>query len=319
MIALDSAALTAPDQRDTAADQIELYKPKKRVPVGAILGIIWLVVLVTLTILATYFPSAVPFIRDYDTRVKVNGRTTSYGLGPGWTAWWGLEKSSYDVFSRCIYGAKATLTIAVGATAIGFVIGGFLGVVAGYFRGWTDRIVSVVADSLLALPALLIAILIVYRTDDLADRYSWLSWANRTWSITLSLGLIAVAPLSRIVRAQTLSLREREFVLASRSVGSSRTRIIVREILPNLIPAMVTLSVTALGALILAEGGLAFLGLGVERPETWGKMIAGAQTDMDKAWWATMFPSLMLFATVFAFNLIGDELARRFDIREAAV
>jgi peptide/nickel transport system permease protein len=296
-----------------------VFKPKKRIPLGAIFGIVWIAAVLILTILAHYFPSAVPFIRDYDTRVKVNGKTASYGLGPGWTAWWGLEKSAYDVFSRCIYGAQATLTVAVGATLIGLIAGGALGLIAGYFRGWADRIVSVLTDSLLALPGILIAILIVFRMDDLQDRYSWLNWASRIWSITLSLGLLAIAPFARLVRAHTMTLREREFVLASRSLGASRSRIILREILPNLVPAMVTIAVTGLGLLILVEGGLAFLGLGVERPETWGKMIAGAQTDIDRAWWATIFPSLMLFMTVLSFNLVGDELARRFDIREAAV
>ena len=125
--------------------------------------------IVVLTILATYFPSAVPFIRDYDTRVKVNGRTASYGLGPGWTAWWGLDKSSYDVFSRCIYGAKVTLTIGIGATIIGLVLGGLLGIMAGYFRGWPDRIISVVTDSLLAVPVLVLALVLVFRIDDLAE------------------------------------------------------------------------------------------------------------------------------------------------------
>ena len=319
MITLDNASMTSPEGEDVASTAFDTYVPKKRIPIGAILGVIWVVGLLVMTILAHYFPSAVPFIRDYDTRVKVNGRTTSYGLGPGWDAWWGLEKSSYDVFARCIYGAKVTLTIGLGATAIGLVFGGILGIVAGYFRGWADRIVSVITDSLLALPALLIAILLVFRMDDWQDSYQWLSWLSRVWSITLALGLIAIAPLARIVRAQTLSLREREFVLASRSLGAGKTRIIVKEILPNLIPAMLTVAFTSLGLLIAAEGALAFLGLGVERPETWGKMIAGAQTDLDRAWWATIFPCIMLFLTVFAFNLIGDEMARHFDIREAAV
>jgi peptide/nickel transport system permease protein len=116
-----------------------------------------------------------------------------------------------------------------------------------------------------------------------------------------------------------MTLREREFVLAARSLGAGKSRIILREILPNLVPAMVTLAVTGLGLLMLVEGALAFFGLSVERPETWGKMIAGAQTDLNRAWWATIFPSLMLFMTVLSFNLLGDELARRFDIREAAV
>lgn len=292
---------------------------RRRIPVGAIIGTIWLVGLTALTILATYFPSAVPFIRTYDASVKVGGRAKQYGLGPGWTAWFGTDNSSHDVFARCIYGAKVTLTIGVGATAIGLIVGGFLGIISGYFRGWTDRIVSIVTDALLALPALLLALILVYRLDDLKSTYSWLRWADRLWQITITLGILAIAPLARIVRAQTISLREREFVLAARSLGAGKFRIMWKEILPNLVPAMLTVAFTGLGILIAAEGALAFLGLGVERPQTWGKMIDAARSDIDKAWWATFFPCLMLFMTVFAFNLIGDELARRFDIREAAV
>ena len=117
----------------------------------------------------------------------------------------------------------------------------------------------------------------------------------------LTLGILSIAPFARIVRAQTLSLREREFVLAARSLGRGADRVImVSEILPNLVPAMVTVAVHRLGILIAAEGALAFLGLGVERPQTWGKMIDARPRRLDKAWWATIFPCLMLFLTVFA-------------------
>jgi peptide/nickel transport system permease protein len=172
---------------------------------------------------------------------------------------------------------------------------------------------------LLALPALLLALLLVFRMDDLKDVYTWLGWLDRKWEITLTLGILAIAPFARIARAQTVGLREREFVLAARSLGAKNGRIIVREILPNLVPAMLTVAVTGLGILIAAEGALAFLGLGVERPLTWGKMISDGQRDLARAWWATMFPCLFLFLTVISFNLIGDKLARRFDIREAAI
>jgi peptide/nickel transport system permease protein len=286
---------------------------------GVLFGTIWLVVLSVLTILANYFPATVPFIRDYDAKVKVDGKAVSYGWGPGWNAWFGSGKSAEDIFARCIYGAKVTLTIGIGATLVGLIVGGILGVVSGYFRGWTDRIGSIFTDCLLSIPPLLLALILILRLDDLKDIYSWLGWLTRTWQITLTLGLIAVAPFARIVRAQTLTLREREFVTAARSLGASRSRIIFRELLPNLVPALVTVAFTGLGILIAAEAGLAFLGLGVERPHTWGKMIDIARDDIEKAWWATVFPCVMLFLTVLSFNILGDELARRFDIREAAV
>ena len=287
----------------------------KRPSLGMTIGVLWLGSLAFCAV----FASQLPFIRGYDTKLKINGKSGRYNLGPGWRAWMGTDSSAHDVFARCIYGAKVTLTVGVLATLIGLLLGGLLGIMAGYFLGWIDRLSAIVTDSLLALPALLLALLLVYRMDDLKNVYTWLGWLDRKWEITLTLGILAIAPFARIARAQTVGLREREFVLAARSLGAKNGRIIVREILPNLVPAMLTVAVTGLGILIAAEGALAFLGLGVQRPLTWGKMISDGQRDLGRAWWATMFPCLFLFLTVISFNLIGDRLARRFDIREAAI
>jgi peptide/nickel transport system permease protein len=289
----------------------------KRPTIGVIFGVVWLSTLTFMSALAEHLP----FIRDYGTTVKVIGSTKRrYKLGPGWDAWFGLDASNKDLFAKCIYGARTTLVIGVGATIIGLVIGGFLGVVAGYFRKWVDRAVMIFTDCLLALPALLLAMILVFRLDDIKEQYTWLGWMTRKWQITLTLGTLAIAPLARIVRAQTLSLREREFVLAARSLGAKNGRIIVREILPNLIPSMMTVAMTGLGILIAAEGALAFLGLSVEIPTpTWGRLIDDNRNRMDEAWWGAIFPCVMLFLTVLSFNLIGDRLARRFDIREAGV
>jgi peptide/nickel transport system permease protein len=147
-----------------------------------------------------------------------------------------------------------------------------------------------------------------------------LHWLERRWQITLTLGILAIAPLARIVRAQTLTLREREYVLAARSLGATTTRVLLKEILPNLIPTMLTVAFTGLGILIAAEGALAFLGLSVEAPTpTWGKLIDQNRTAMSTGWWATVFPCLMLFFTVLSFNLIGEWMSKRFDIRGASI
>jgi len=294
---------------------VAVKRKRGRPKIGMWIGIAWLSALVFCII----FANSLPFIRLYDTKIKVGGKTGRYNLGPGWTAWMGTDSSSHDVFARCIYGARVTLTVGVLSTVIGLVLGGLLGVASGYFQGWVDRIGSIITDSLLALPPLLLALLLVYRMDDLKDIYTWLDWLDRQWEITLTLGILAIAPFARIARAQTIGLRDREFVLAARSLGAKSGRVIAREIVPNLIPAMLTVAVTGLGILVAAEGALAFLGLGVERPLTWGKMISDGQRDLARAWWATVFPCVFLFLTVISFNLIGDRLARRFDIREAAI
>lgn len=288
---------------------------RRRIPkAGVLIGAAWLIALLLLTIAADWLP----FIRGADTKVRVNGRLMSnYKLGPGSVAWWGTDGNGFDVFSRCIYYARNTLFIGLASTVIGLLVGGTLGMLAGYFRGWIDRVISIIVDCLLAIPALVLAIMLVRRLDDIKVDYAWLDWMTRKWQIILTLSILAVAPLARIVRAQTMALREREFVLAARSLGSGNIRILFREILPNLVPAMVTVAATGLGILIGAEGALAFLGLGLEA--SWGFMINGNRARLEKAWWATIFPCIMLFMTVLSFNLLGDRLARRFDVREAAV
>jgi peptide/nickel transport system permease protein len=288
---------------------------RRRIPkAGVLIGAAWLIALVFLTVAADWLP----FIRGADTKVRVNGKLMSnYKLGPGSVAWWGTDGNGFDVFARCIYYARNTLFIGVASTVIGLLVGGTLGMLAGYFRGWVDRVISIIVDCLLAIPALVLAIMLVRRLDDIKVDYEWLGWMTRKWQIILTLSILAVAPLARIVRAQTMALREREFVLAARSLGSGNARILFREILPNLVPAMVTVAATGLGILIGAEGALAFLGLGLEA--SWGFMINGNRARLEKAWWATIFPCIMLFMTVLSFNLLGDRLARRFDVREAAV
>lgn len=307
-----------PDPTTTIDEQVDARFKKvrrRRIPrFGVLFGMTFLTVLVFLAAFADYLP----FIRGADTKVYVNGKLQSqYKLGPGWDAWWGTDGSGFDVFARCIYYARYTLFIGISSTVIGLVVGGALGMLAGYFRGKTDRVISVLVDCLLAIPALVLAIMLVSRLDDIKAEIPLLGWMTRLWQIILTLSILAVAPLARIVRAQTMALREREFVLAARSMGAGNRRIVFREILPNLVPTMVTVAATGLGILIAAEGALAFIGVGIDT--SWGFMINQNRARLEKGWWATVFPCLMLFLTVLSFNLIGDNLSRRFDVREAAV
>ncbi len=298
----------------TEESQETITPPKKRRRIGWMFGAAWISALS----FCALFASRLPFITDYDEKVLVAGRSKSYGVGPSAQAWLGTDKSSFDIFSRCIYGARLTLFVGIGATILGLFLGGTIGLLGGYFRGRVDRLVSIIVDSLLALPPLLLALLIVYRLDDLKLEI-WFWSVTRPWEITITLGILAIAPLARITRAQTISLREREFILTARSLGAKNSRIIFRELLPNLIPTMLTVAFTGLGILIAAEGALAFLGLGIERPQTWGRLINIARDDLDRAAWATLFPCLFLLLTVVSFNILGDHIARRFDIREATL
>ncbi len=177
---------------------------------------------------------------------------------------------------------------------------------------------------MLALPAIIIASLLVGRFDVLAASDAdflgfGFSWLTRTWSVTIVFSLLSIAPVARIVRAQTLSISQREYVLAARSLGAGTRRVLVREIVPNVIPALTAVIFTGIAILLAAEGGLAFLGYSVPDPPSWGSLIADSREQIEEAWWMTIFPCIMLFLTVLSFNLVGDRVARRFDIREAAL
>lgn len=285
------------------------------------LGVTLTVLYLVLLVLVAAAGDKLWFVRNYADKVTVDGEIANrYAVGPSWHAFFGTDASGYDVFAKSVYGARTTLIVGVGATVIGLVAGGLLGIVAGYRRGYTDRVVGIATDSLLSLPPIVLAIVMIIKLDVIKADQHWLGWVDRRWQITFTLGLLAIAPLARIVRAQTLTLRERDFVLAARGLGAPTRRVLIKEILPNLVPTMLTVAFTGLGILIAAEGALAFLGLSVEAPTpTWGKLIDQNRDAMDRGWWATIFPCLLLFLTVLSFNVIGDALSRRLDVRQAII
>jgi peptide/nickel transport system permease protein len=302
-----------------AADEVEAYTaPRRKRPYGLWFGLAWLGV----TLFHTVFAAWLPWVRGETQRVEGAGR---FRISPGADFWFGSDQLGRDVFARCVYGARLALTVASVSILVGLLVGGTLGMLAGYFKGWADRVISIVVDALLAFPAIVIAALVVGRLDVLAASdietlgFGW-GWLSRRWSVAIVFSLLSIAPVARIVRAQTLSLAEREYVLAARSLGARTPRILLREVLPNLVPAMVAVIFTGIAILMAAEAGLAFIGYSIKAPEaSWGLMISEARSEIDEAWWATIFPALMLFITVLAFNLIGDRLAKHFDIREAAL
>lgn len=302
-----------------SAATVKLSTRRRRgITIGVALGIAWLVIVVVLAVLADHLH----FVRNYDQSLR---DATNYRFGPGWDLWFGSDRRGRDIFARCVYGARLSLIIAVSSIVIGSVVGAALGMLAGYFRGWIDRVVSILTDALLAFPAIVIAILIVGRFDALqANGASFFGigfgWLTRTWSITFVFALLSIAPITRIVRAQTLMISQADYVLAARSIGARTGRILWREIFPNVVPALVSVAFTGIAVLLSAEAGLAYLGYSVKSPAaSWGLMISENREAIKDAWWATLFPCLMLFFTVLSFNVIGDWVAKRFDIKEAAI
>jgi peptide/nickel transport system permease protein len=234
--------------------------------------------------------------------------------GPNAHFWFGADSAGRDLFVRTMYGARTSLIVGIAASAIAVVIGIVVGLTAGFFGGIWDSGLSRAGDVMLSLPSLLIAIGIVAA----CTLQGCLGGVIQP-GIRVVIGVIALFTwpyIARIVRGYTLSLREREFVEASRSLGASNMRIVFREILPNLIGPIIVYTTLLIPQNILFEAALSYLGLGVP-PDvaSWGGLLNQAQTYYDVAWWLMLFPGLFLVTTTLAFNLLGDGLRDALDVR----
>ncbi len=273
---------------------------KKRLGIAAWIAIGWLVLVVGTAILAPLLPLPDP-INDSNAALARQGPSAAHLFG--------VDGNGRDVASRVIWGARASLEIGVGAVVLGLLAGGFLGLVAGYYKGRIGGAIGGLLDSLLAFPQLLLALSIV----------AFLG--HNAFNVTLGLGIVATPILGRISRASTLSWSEREFVLAARAQGAKHRRIIVREILPNVLPAMFSIALLGIAVAIVAEGGLAILGAGVNPSQTisWGTIIADGRSFIRDAPHMVLAPSIVIFLTVLALNYLGDVIRARFDVRESAL
>jgi peptide/nickel transport system permease protein len=244
-----------------------------------------------------------------------------FGLpkGPNAEFWFGADRHGHDLFVRVLYGIQTSLIIAVLATTIAVTIGVSLGLAAGYFRGWADTAIARGIDIMLSMPLLLFAIGIVSTCSRAQEGCLGGLVKPGIPVVIFVIALFSWPNIARLVRGQTLSIRERDYIQASRVLGAGNGSIMIREVLPNLVAPIIVYATLIIPTNIIFAASLSFLGLGVSQqtPE-WGRMIAEAAPIFEIAWWAMFFPGLFLFMTTLAFNLVGDGLRDALDPRISA-
>lgn len=263
-----------------------------------------LLILVTVTFVAILGPALAPMDPNRQNIVMRLAEPLSEGPG-GTTFLLGSDALGRDVFSRLLYGARVSLLVGIAAIAVGGTIGVAAGLVSGYFGGWRDDVIMRLGDIQLAFPFILLAIMFL------------VVLGPGLLNLIVVLGIGQWVTYARIVRAQTLSLREKEFVEAARAMGDSTAAIIFRTILPNIIAPLTVVASFNVASVILAEASLSFLGLGVP-PETptWGSMLAQSRDQLlANKWWLAIFPGVAIVLTVLSFNILGDWLRDFLDPR----
>jgi peptide/nickel transport system permease protein len=275
-------------------------------------------VVIVLIVIAVLAPLFVSILGLPGPNVENLNLTDSFGspLGPSAAHPFGVDQLGEDVASRVIYGTRVSLQVGIIGTAISTFIGVTVGLIAGFYRGWVDTLLSRTVDVVLSIPILLLGIGIGAACSVKGCIHGFIEPG-----IGVIIFLIAFATwpyMARIVRGLVLSLREREFVEASRGLGASNWRIMLREILPNLTAPIIVYATLQIPTNILIEAALSFLGVGIRPPTaSWGQMIASATPIFNTAWWYMVFPGVALLITVLAFNLLGDGLRDALNPRES--
>jgi peptide/nickel transport system permease protein len=292
----------APEQAVEGRSQWQLTWRRLRGDKVAVIAMITIVVMVGLAIAAPAIASLVhhpPNIAYPNTGENAVGNP----VGPGTNGFWlGTDDTGRDLMVRIFYGARISLFVGIVTTAIGTLAGVAVGLIAGYFGGVVDAILARFTDAVLAFPYVVLALSLAVVLGP---------------SLTVIIGVISFfswAGISRIVRGQTLSLKEKEYIEAARSLGAGPFRIMFIDILPNLLAPVLVLATLYIPNAVVFEATLSYLGLGIQPPTaSWGNILAAAQNFYQVAWWYTVFPALALLITTLAFNLLGDGIRDAMD------
>jgi len=311
---VDSVVLAPGESGVTARSPLQLFWRRLRRDRVAMVALAFIVLLIAVAILA---PLIVDIANAADPKTQNSDALSLFGAptGPSAEYFFGVDKLGRDVFSRTIYGTRVSLEVAFIATGIAVLIGTAVGLIAGYYRGWIDTVLSRITDIVLAFPILLLGLGLAAACSGAQGCIGGLIEPGLP-VVIMVIAVINWTYIARIVRGQVLSLREKEFIEAARSLGASDRQIIVREVLPNLVAPLIVYSSLLIPANILLEAALSFLGVGVGAgTPSWGGMISEATELFPEAWWFMLFPGLALLLTVLAFNLVGDGLQDALDPR----
>jgi peptide/nickel transport system permease protein len=298
-VAIESEAFADLKEELVADEAAETTKKKLGVLFWLCCGFIVLVAV--LATFANFLPLPNPDLGNYNS--VQNG-------GPSLSHWLGTDDLYRDILSRLIYGARVSLVVGFGGALLGLVIGGIPAMISAYRRGRIDTALNTTSYVVLAFPAIVAVIAIVS------------FWGHSLWKITLIIGIFGAPLIFRVVRASTLSYATRDFVLAAKALGASDTRILTREILPNIMPTIVSFGLIAVATIIVLEGSLAFLGLSVQPPTpSWGNMLnegasllTGAKGQTNP--WLVIFPASAMFLLLISLNIVADKLRAYFDVTE---
>jgi len=260
----------------------------------ALAGFIIIVLIFLLAMLA-------PLIAPYDPN-EINVKAIL--LGPSMAHWMGTDGLGRDVLSRMLHGGRISLLVGLVAVGISTLIGILLGAIAGFYRGWVDVLIMRLVDVMLSIPSFfLILAVIAFLTPSIIN-------------IMIVIGLTSWMGVTRLVRAEFLSLCEREYVMASRTLGARDYRLIFKHLLPNSLTPIIVSAVLGVAGAVLMESGLSFLGLGVQAPQaSWGNILTDGKEYIQFAWWLSLFPGLAILITVLGYNLLGEGLRDALDPR----
>lgn len=291
------AAIAAAPVEDDAPPEL----PRRTLP-----GSFWwlaspLAVLAVLSFLAPWLPISEPSAQDLQNRFQ----PPFWMDGGSFSRPFGTDQLGRDIFARIIHGGRLTFMIAFAAVLFGSLFGTLLGMLAGFLRGRADAAISRLIEAQLALPVVLLAMSIIVS-------------AGRSLTVlVLVLAVIGWAQYARVVRAETMALRERPFILGLKAAGAPTWRIVLRHIFPNIGSTFLVLTTLEVGAMILAESALSFLGLGVVEPDvSWGAMLADGREFLRDAWWLVTIPGIFITLVVLLVNLLGDVLRTTYDVRK---